>query len=131
VASSGTVFLDEVGELAPQIQAKLLRVLQEREFERVGGARPIKVDIRLIAATNRDLEEAIRRGGYRQDLYYRLAATLLFYELAYVPVDERGLFVDDPVRAFRYSLDGQSGDELIQPFEVAREQRRVLLSPDD
>jgi len=73
VADSGVVFLDEIGELAPVLQVKLLRVLQEREFERVGGTHPIKVDIRLIAATNCNLDQAVREGKFRRDLYYRLA----------------------------------------------------------
>ena len=73
VADGGVVFLDEIGELAPALQVKLLRVLQEREFERVGGTHPIKVDIRLIAATNCNLDQAVRDGKFRQDLYYRLA----------------------------------------------------------
>ena len=72
IADGGTLFLDEVGELTPATQAKLLRVLQERQFERLGGTRTISVDVRVIAATNRNLEEAIKAGTFRQDLYYRL-----------------------------------------------------------
>jgi Nif-specific regulatory protein len=77
VADGGSVFLDEMGELAPALQAKLLRVLQEHEFERVGGTRPIKINVRLIAATNKNLEEAIRSGMFRQDLYFRLNVVLV------------------------------------------------------
>lgn len=72
VANTGTLFLDEIGEMPPSLQAKLLRVLQGREFERVGGTRPIRVDVRFLAATNRNLEEAMKTGAFRSDLFYRL-----------------------------------------------------------
>ena len=72
LAQGGTIFLDEIGDLSPAMQIKLLRVLQEREFERVGGTQTIKVDVRVIAATNRNLEELIEKGEFREDLYYRL-----------------------------------------------------------
>ena len=72
MAHGGTIFLDEIGEVPIEVQVKLLRVLQEREFERVGGAEPIKVDVRVIAATNRDLVKLIREGKFREDLFYRL-----------------------------------------------------------
>ena len=71
-ADKGSIFLDEIGELTPGMQVKLLRVLQEREFERIGGSQTIKVDVRVITATNRDIEKDIREGKFREDLYYRL-----------------------------------------------------------
>jgi two-component system response regulator AtoC len=73
LADGGTLFLDEISELRPQLQAKLLRVLQERRFERVGGTRTIEVDVRIVAATNSDLTDAMRAGRFREDLYHRLA----------------------------------------------------------
>ncbi|MFM7203925.1 MAG: sigma-54-dependent transcriptional regulator [Myxococcota bacterium] len=73
VAEGGTFFLDEVGELKPELQARLLRVLQERQFERVGGNKLLKADVRWVAATNRDLQEMVREGKFREDLYHRLA----------------------------------------------------------
>ena len=72
LANTGTIFLDEVGELPLDMQVKLLRVLQEQEFERIGGRKPVKVDVRVLAATNRDLEEMVKQKTFRQDLYYRL-----------------------------------------------------------
>ena len=72
LADGGTVFLDEIGDISPELQSKLLRFLQEREFERVGGTQPIRVDIKIIAATNKNLDDAVKRGAFRDDLYHRL-----------------------------------------------------------
>lgn len=84
-AHQGVLFLDEIGDMSLTTQTKLLRVLQEKEFERIGGKETIKVDIRLLAATNKDLTEEIRRGKFREDLYYRLNVV----EIAIPPVRER------------------------------------------
>jgi Nif-specific regulatory protein len=85
LAHGGTIFLDEIGELTPSTQVKLLRVLQEREFERLGGVAPIKVNVRLITATNKDLEAAVKDGTFREDLYYRLNV----YSIYLPPLRER------------------------------------------
>jgi Nif-specific regulatory protein len=85
LAHGGTLFLDEVGELSPATQVKLLRVLQEKEFERLGGVTPIKVNVRVVAATNKDLEAAVKEGVFREDLYYRLNV----YSIYLPPLRER------------------------------------------
>jgi transcriptional regulator with GAF, ATPase, and Fis domain len=117
VADGGVVFLDEIGELAPALQVKLLRVLQEREFERVGGTHPIKVDIRLIAATNRDLNEAVRNGQFRQDLYYRLAVV----RVTMPPLRERKEDVPMLARHFlqKYAQRCKVKDKPVSPEAMA------------
>jgi transcriptional regulator with GAF, ATPase, and Fis domain len=85
MASAGVLFLDEVSEMSPAAQAKFLRVLQERELQRLGGTRPVKTNARVIAATNRDLREAVERGDFREDLYYRL----LVFDIRIPPLRER------------------------------------------
>jgi Nif-specific regulatory protein len=97
------VFLDEIGELSLPMQAKLLRVLQERTFERVGGARPVKVDLRIIAATNRNLMEMVEKGTFREDLYYRLNV----FPMTIPPLRDRGsdvILLADHFSA-RYAVD--------------------------
>ena len=77
VAGNGTLFLDEIGEVAPTVQAKLLRALQEHEIRRVGAERTIKVNARVVAATNRDLKDAVAKGTFREDLYFRVGAFVI------------------------------------------------------
>ncbi|HQV45390.1 MAG TPA: sigma-54 dependent transcriptional regulator, partial [Nitrospira sp.] len=86
LAHTGTLFLDEIGDLSPATQAKLLRVLQEREFTRVGGVQSIKVDVRIVAATNKNLDEMVRKNQFREDLYYRINVIALYLP----PLRERG-----------------------------------------
>ncbi len=123
VADGGVVFLDEIGELVPALQVKLLRVLQEREFERVGGTHPIKVDIRLIAATNRDLAEAVRQGQFRQDLYYRLAVV----KLTMPPLRDRK---EDIPMLTRHFVQKYAKRCKVKAKPVSREAMAALVSYD-
>jgi DNA-binding NtrC family response regulator len=98
LANSGTLFLDEVSELPPTTQVRLLRVLEQQEFMRVGGTTPIKVDVRLIAATNRDLEEAVAEGQFREDLFYRLNVVVIHIPALRQRPDDIPLLIDHFIR---------------------------------
>jgi transcriptional regulator with GAF, ATPase, and Fis domain len=123
VADGGVVFLDEIGELAPALQVKLLRVLQEREIERVGGTYPIKIDIRLIAATNRNLQEAVRNGDFRQDLFYRLNVM----RLVMPPLRKRR---DDIPMLTRHFIQKHAKRCKVKPKPVSREAMAALVTYD-
>src|SRR5579863_3240397 len=120
-ADGGTLFLDEIGELSPLLQAKLLRVLEDQVIRRIGGVRDMQVDVRVIAASNRDLEKAVREGHFRQDLYYRLAIIAIFIP----PLRERtedilplvDFFIDRYNRRFKKSVRG-----------ITEDTRRLILS---
>jgi two-component system response regulator AtoC len=120
-ANGGTLFLDEIGELSPLLQAKLLRVLEDQVIRRVGGVRDMQVDVRVVAASNRDLEKAVREGHFRQDLYYRLAIIAIFIP----PLRERtddilplvDFFIEWYNRKFKKSVKG-----------ISPETRRLLLA---
>ncbi len=108
LAHGGTLLLDEIGEISPAFQAKLLRVLQEGEFERVGGNRTLKVDVRLICATNRDLEDAVRKGEFRADLYYRISVV----PVALPPLRERPGDIPRLAEAFLERFNRQNSRRL-------------------
>ncbi len=118
-ANGGTVFLDEIAEMPPSTQAKILRVLQEREFQRVGGTRPLRVDVRLIASTNRDLEAAMASGDFRQDLYYRLKVI----EITLPPLRERR---EDIIPLCEHFLAQLARDMGRQPPVVDEATLRIL-----
>jgi DNA-binding NtrC family response regulator len=117
-ADGGTVFLDEIGEMVPALQAKLLRVLEEKSFRRVGGLQDIKVNVRVIAATNRNLEEEVKAGRFRQDLFYRLnVLPITLPPLRQHPEDVRPLlafYIDSFNREFRKNVKGASAAAMKQ-----------------
>ncbi len=121
LADGGTIFLDEVGELPPDTQVALLRVLQEREFERVGGTQPIKVDVRVIAATNRDLDAAVAGGSFRSDLFYRLRV----FPIEIPPLRERR---EDIALLVEYFIDRYARKAGKNIRHVSRETLELLQS---
>jgi transcriptional regulator with GAF, ATPase, and Fis domain len=125
LAAGGTLFLDEVGEMSPAAQAKFLRVLQEREFQRLGGTRTIRADVRIIAATNRDLSRAIANGTFREDLYYRLNV----FAIGLPPLCERHDDVLPLSAAFLAEFGRRSGRPPIGISRKARERLRAYHWP--
>jgi len=119
-AEGGSIFLDEIGEMDPNLQAKLLRVLQEREITRIGGNAIIKLDVRVIAATHKDLAEEVKTGRFREDLYYRL----LGLPVHLPPLRERG---NDVILVAKHFLDQFANDNQMRKFKITQEAQEKLL----
>jgi len=119
LADGGTIFLDEIGEIPLELQGKLLRVLQESEYERVGDETTLSVDVRVVAATNRDLEKVVEQGGFREDLYYRLSV----FPIDVPPLRERG---EDIVQLASHFLEKASLDFGHRPLTLSRQQLSLL-----
>ncbi len=123
LADGGSIFLDEIGDLPPHLQVKLLRVLQEREFERVGSSRPVKVDVRLLAATHRNLEALVREGRFRDDLYYRINVVTIMLP----PLRERREDLSPLIDHFLRTFAEKNGKTV---RGMTREAREALLRYD-
>lgn len=119
-AEGGTIFLDEIGEMDPNLQAKLLRVLQEREVTRIGGNQVIKLDVRILAATHKDLSEEVKAGRFREDLYYRL----LGLPIHLPPLRERG---NDVILIAKHFLDQFANENGMRKFKISPEAQEKLL----
>jgi DNA-binding NtrC family response regulator len=120
-AEGGSIFLDEIGEMDPNLQAKLLRVLQEREITRIGGNQVIKLDVRVITATHKNLAEEVKAGRFREDLYYRL----LGLPIQLPPLRERG---SDILLIAKFFLDNFSKDNNLARFKLSNEAQEKLLT---
>lgn len=119
-ADSGTLFLDEIGDMSLVTQAKILRALEEQQFVRIGGAKPIKVDVRVVAATNKDLQQAIRQGTFREDLYFRLAVIII------TPPPLRDRMDDLPALAQHFIHSRSSKLGLHRPYKLSDLAAEVL-----
>lgn len=135
LAEGGTIFLDEIGDMSSELQLKLLRVLEENEFERVGGCKTIKADVRILAATHRDLEEEVQKGNFREDLFYRLYVIPINLS----PLRERKsdipflifYFLEKFARKYNREVDGVSDEALVMMMKYSwpgnvRELRNVM-----
>ncbi|MHC4458365.1 MAG: sigma-54 interaction domain-containing protein [Planctomycetota bacterium] len=121
LAEGGSVFLDEIGDMSPDLQVKVLRVLEEKEFERVGGSQALKADVRIIAATHRDLEEEVQKGNFREDLFYRLYVIPLVLS----PLKERKSDIPLLISNFLEKLDLAKGKKAVK---ISREAMDILVN---